>query len=29
MRRHIVLNALILLPILGCGEAQEKRGEVG
>ena len=23
MRRHIVLNALILLPILGCGEAQE------
>ena len=22
-RRHIVLNALILLPILGCGEAQE------
>ena len=23
MRRHIVLNALILLPILGCGAAQE------
>ena len=23
MRRHTVLNALILLPILGCGEAQE------
>ena len=23
MRRHVVLNALILLPILGCGEAQE------
>jgi hypothetical protein len=23
MRRHIVLNVLILLPILGCGEAQE------
>src|SRR5271166_3027000 len=23
MRRHIVLNALILLPILGCGEPQE------
>jgi|SRR5208282_82981 len=28
MRRHIVLNALILLPILGCGEAQERASAV-
>ena len=28
MRRHIVLKALILLPILGCGEAQERASAV-
>ncbi len=28
MRRHIVLNVLILLPMLGCGEAQEAAREV-
>src|SRR5271157_610963 len=28
MRRHIVLNALILLSILGCGEAQERASAV-